>query len=97
MDDSRRAIAERYRRRADAFEATVSAVREEGWDSPSPCAEWDARDVVRHVVDMHSAMLRPFGRQPTPGVAAARPLTAVRRPVSTCSRRHAPTRPFERA
>ena len=56
-------IAERYRRRADAFEATVAGVAAEGWARPSPCAEWDARDVVRHVVDMHQVMLRPYGRE----------------------------------
>ncbi|SNR32387.1 TIGR03086 family metal-binding protein [Blastococcus mobilis] len=78
MDTGRSEIAERYRRRADAFEATVAAVGEEGWGRPSPCAEWDARDVVRHVVDMHSVMLRPYGRQPTPADVDADPLTAFR-------------------
>lgn len=59
-------VAERYRRRADAFEATVAAVADRHWWRPSPCAEWDARDVVRHVVDMHHVMLRPYGRTPAP-------------------------------
>src|SRR4051812_48866015 len=53
-------IAQRYRRRADVFDATVAAVGTHDWDRPSPCAEWDARDVVRHVVDMHHVMLRPY-------------------------------------
>jgi uncharacterized protein (TIGR03086 family) len=60
-------ITERYRRRADVFEATVAAVGDDDWGRPSPCAEWDARDVVRHVVDMHHVMLRPYGREPAPG------------------------------
>lgn len=60
-------IAARYRRRADVFEATVAAVDDDDWGRPSPCAEWDARDVVRHVADMHHVMLRPFGRDPAPG------------------------------
>jgi uncharacterized protein (TIGR03086 family) len=55
-------IAQRYRRRADLFDATVAAVGPDDWGRPSPCAEWDARDVVRHVVDMHHVMLRPYGR-----------------------------------
>ena len=59
-------ITQRYRRRADVFEATVAAVGSDDWGRPSPCAEWDARDVVRHVVDMHLVMLRPYGRQATP-------------------------------
>jgi uncharacterized protein (TIGR03086 family) len=70
-DDHHRAeVAERYRRRADTFEATVAAVPGGDWARPSPCAEWDARDVVRHVVDMHHVALRPYSRTPAaaPGV-----------------------------
>ncbi|MGY1615781.1 TIGR03086 family metal-binding protein [Geodermatophilus sp. SYSU D00691] len=55
-------IAERYRRRAAAFERTVTAVRADQWSQPSPCAAWTARDVVAHVVGMHAEMLRPVGR-----------------------------------
>jgi uncharacterized protein (TIGR03086 family) len=57
-------IRDRYRRRADTFQTTVAAVGDDDWARPSPCAEWDARDVVRHVVDMHRVMLRPYERQP---------------------------------
>ncbi len=60
-------IAQRYRRRADIFDATVAAVGTDDWGRPSPCAEWDARDVVRHVVDMHLVMLRPYGREAATG------------------------------
>jgi uncharacterized protein (TIGR03086 family) len=63
-------ISDRYRRRADAFERKVAAVRAEQWSCPSPCAAWDARGVVRHIVDMHAAMLRPLDRtlSPAPSV-----------------------------
>lgn len=63
-------IAERFRRRADAFGATAAGVAPDRWDDPSPCAEWTARDVVGHVVDMHQAVLRPVGRalSPAPSV-----------------------------
>lgn len=60
------AIADRYHAHADAFERTVAAVPDEKWANPSPCAEWDARDVVRHIVDMHAAMLRPLDRRLSP-------------------------------
>jgi uncharacterized protein (TIGR03086 family) len=47
-------IGDRYRRRADAFEALIDGTPPERWASPSPCEEWLARDVVAHVV-RHSA------------------------------------------
>jgi len=55
-------IADRYRRLADSFEATIAAVPPERWGDPSPCDEWSARDVVAHVVDVHGMMLRPIER-----------------------------------
>jgi uncharacterized protein (TIGR03086 family) len=60
------AIADRYRRHADAFERKVVAVRPEQWSNQSPCAAWDARGVVEHVVVMHGVMLRPVDRAPGP-------------------------------
>ncbi|MGP3964996.1 TIGR03086 family metal-binding protein [Nonomuraea sp. 3N208] len=59
-------IADRYRRRAGAFERKVVSVRPDQWSHPSPCAKWTARDVVRHIVDMHAAMLHPLGRSLSP-------------------------------
>lgn len=56
----------RYRRRADAFERKVAAVAPDQWSHQSPCADWTARDVVRHVVDMHGVMLMPLGRRLSP-------------------------------
>jgi uncharacterized protein (TIGR03086 family) len=52
-------IVDRYRRRADAFEATIVGAPPDRWASPSPCERWLARDVVAHVVEMHEIVLRP--------------------------------------
>ncbi len=36
------------------------------WDNPSPCAEWDARAVVEHVIGFHDVLLlRPMGTKPS--------------------------------
>ncbi len=59
-------IADRYRARADAFEGKVAAVHTGQWENRSPCEEWNAKDVVGHIVDMHAVMLRPFGRELSP-------------------------------
>ncbi len=56
-------IADRYRTLADAFEAKIDGVGPDSWTNPSPCEEWDARDLVAHVVDVHGMMLRPLDRQ----------------------------------
>ncbi|WP_155341792.1 TIGR03086 family metal-binding protein [Acrocarpospora corrugata] len=59
-------FAARYRSRADAFQAKITAVRPEQWSNQSPCADWNARDVVQHIIDMHAAMLRPLDRALSP-------------------------------
>jgi uncharacterized protein (TIGR03086 family) len=44
-------ISERYRRVAEGMTRRVVAVPEPAWENPSPCAGWDARDVIRHMVE----------------------------------------------
>ncbi|MGI8694466.1 MAG: maleylpyruvate isomerase family mycothiol-dependent enzyme [Geodermatophilaceae bacterium] len=44
----------------------VAGVGPDQWSDPSPCADWTARDVVGHVIDMHGVMLRPLDRQLSP-------------------------------
>jgi uncharacterized protein (TIGR03086 family) len=63
---ARDTVAGRYRLRADDFERKVAGVRPDQWSNQSPCKDWKARDVVRHIVDMHGVMLRPLGRQLSP-------------------------------
>lgn len=59
-------VAARYCTRADTFEQKVAAVRPDQWGNQSPCTEWKARDVVRHIVFMHGVMLQPLGRSLSP-------------------------------
>src|SRR3712207_2793308 len=54
--------SERYDRLADDFAATIAAVPADRWSAPSPCEDWTARDVVRHVVDTHGIFERLVGR-----------------------------------
>ena len=55
------ASADRFRRLAVTFSATVDAVPTGAWDSPSPCEEWSARDIVRHMVDSYASVLGRAG------------------------------------
>lgn len=59
-------IADRYRRRADTFERLVASVQPDQWSNQSPCAEWDARGVVQHIIDMHGVIFRPLDRDLSP-------------------------------
>ena len=59
-------ISERYGRRADAFLEKVAAVGDDQWSSPSPCAEWTARDIVGHIVNTQGMFLGFVGREMDP-------------------------------
>ena len=51
-------IADRYRKRADAFAALIDGTAPERWSSPSPCEGWLARDIVAHIVGYSAQVLR---------------------------------------
>lgn len=55
-------ISDRYRRLSDAFAATIAAVPDDAWQAQTPCEEWKAVDVVRHVVDTQGMFLGFVGR-----------------------------------
>jgi uncharacterized protein (TIGR03086 family) len=42
----------------DDTAAVVAAVREDQWDDPTPCPEWDVRGVVQHLVVGHHVFAR---------------------------------------
>jgi uncharacterized protein (TIGR03086 family) len=56
-------VSERYGRLAETFQSTIAAVPADRWESPSPCQEWTARDVVRHVIDAQGMFLGFVGRE----------------------------------
>ncbi len=55
--------ADRYRRLSENFAATVAAVSGDRWADRSPCEEWDARQVVGHVVETQGMFLGFVGRE----------------------------------
>lgn len=60
-------ISERYGRIADGFTARLTGCPPGSWTNASPCEEWTAYDVARHVVDTHRRILtRLTGGDPTP-------------------------------
>jgi uncharacterized protein (TIGR03086 family) len=56
-------IADRYRRLSDAFAVTIAGVPDDRWSSASPCEDWDAREVVGHVVGTQGMFLGFIGEE----------------------------------
>jgi uncharacterized protein (TIGR03086 family) len=44
------ALVDLYRRSVDGFVDRVRKVRPDQWTEPTPCAEWDVRTLVNHIV-----------------------------------------------
>ena len=60
-------VAERWGRIADAFTARIEGVPPGAWSNASPCSDWTAHDVAKHVVDTTRMLLtRVTGGDPTP-------------------------------
>lgn len=49
--------SERYRRLSRQFSEMLDDVPDDAWSAPTPCAGWDVRDVLRHVVDTNRDFL----------------------------------------
>jgi len=58
-------ISERYRALATELTRRVDAVPADRWDDPSPCPDWSARDVLRHLIDNHRDIPGHAGQSPT--------------------------------
>lgn len=44
------ALRDDHRKAVEGFDARVRAVGDGQWGDPTPCAEWDVRDLVNHLV-----------------------------------------------
>ncbi|MDN5851747.1 MAG: maleylpyruvate isomerase family mycothiol-dependent enzyme, partial [Actinomycetia bacterium] len=60
-------IAQRYARLRKSFAAKVAGIPEERWSNQSPCEDWTARDVVRHVIETQAMFESLVGRELVPG------------------------------
>jgi uncharacterized protein (TIGR03086 family) len=84
-----------YQRSVEHFTDRVGAVREDQWDRPTPCSDWDVRGLVNHIVYedlwtvplMKGASIEEVGDQFEGDVVGADPIgsarTAAREALST--------------
>jgi len=55
-------LIDRHRRACDGFARVAHSVAADGWTAPTPCTEWNASDLVEHVIGFHEfLLLRPLG------------------------------------
>ena len=59
--------SDRYRRLAGSVTATIEQVPPDKWDAQSPCEEWTALDVVRHLCQVPAIFFGLIG-EPAPEV-----------------------------
>lgn len=59
--------AQRYRQLAAAFTARIERVPPGMWTTPTPCTDWNVRELVAHVIDMHAVHIHKVGRPVRPG------------------------------
>lgn len=60
-------IAERYQRLSRLMADTITAVDPHRWNDPSPCEDWSALDVLRHVIETQGLVAGFVGREIGPG------------------------------
>jgi uncharacterized protein (TIGR03086 family) len=56
-------ISQRYARLSQAFADKIAAVPDDKWSAQSPCPDWTARDVVKHVINTQGMFLGFVGRE----------------------------------
>ncbi|HTK62379.1 MAG TPA: maleylpyruvate isomerase N-terminal domain-containing protein [Pseudonocardia sp.] len=70
-------ISGRYRTIAEAFTARVDGIRSEQWNAQTPCAEWDARQLLEHVVSVHRMATAGLAGEPPPEAEPGEDLVAA--------------------
>jgi uncharacterized protein (TIGR03086 family) len=60
-------VSDRYSRVAEGFTRRIESVPEDRWDAVTPCEEWTALDLAKHVVKTHRNIIaRLEDREGTP-------------------------------
>ena len=62
-------VADRYRRLSSNLAQTLREVDQHRWNDPSPCEDWSALDVLRHLIETQGMIAGLVGRELAPGPA----------------------------
>ncbi|HEX4490090.1 MAG TPA: TIGR03086 family metal-binding protein [Acidimicrobiia bacterium] len=56
-------ISQRYARLSQAFADKIAAVPDDKWSARSPCSDWTALDVAKHVISTQGMFLKFVGQE----------------------------------
>ena len=65
-------ISERYRRLAAGVTDKIAQVPPDRWSAPSPCSDWTALDVVRHLTETPAIFFGMIGEAAPDGAIRRR-------------------------
>ena len=54
-------IIDRYEQAADGFTDRLGAVADDQWDNPTPCTDWNVRQLVDHVIEIQRQIPEGLG------------------------------------
>lgn len=61
-------IGDRYERVGDGFGTRLSGVAPEQWGNPTPCTDWNVKDLVVHVITTHRRVVANLDGADVPGL-----------------------------
>jgi uncharacterized protein (TIGR03086 family) len=71
-------LIDRYGEAAARFTARLDAVGDDQWSNPTPCTDWDVRQLVDHVIDIQRQIPEGLGTSVNDGADAQERWTGVR-------------------
>jgi uncharacterized protein (TIGR03086 family) len=77
-DDGVMDLVDRYEDAADRFTARLDAVTDDQWDNPTPCTDWNVRQLVDHVIEIQRQIPEGLGASVGDGDDAKAEWQAVR-------------------
>jgi uncharacterized protein (TIGR03086 family) len=71
-------LVDRYEDAADRFTARLDAVTDDQWDNPTPCTDWNVRQLVDHVLEIQRQIPEGLGTSVDDGDNAQKRWSRVR-------------------
>ena len=80
-------IIDRYENAADGFTDRLGAVADDQWDNPTPCTDWNVRELVDHVIAIQRQIPEGLGMTVSDGASPQATWQAVRDGAMTVLRK----------